>query len=273
MGRKRISEPIGIRLAAVDDEVVTAGAEDLDPGRRSQAGRVRVLVPQRRGSSGRGAVTDGSARGPKAVSAEVPHGIDGLGFDSITSATKVIASVWSPAMGIRCSGSQPSRIDSPSRRSLIRPGGAGSGTSRGWPSSRPTRCPGEFRTSFRSRSPARRGPSCSCRRGRHRSGRPGWCRSRRTTGSGVPDVCDDVVDVVGHDALAEVAELHHDDDAVDHARRCRRPRTGVDHVELGDEAQFGVPDRPLHRAECRRSDESHRRRDAGTPHGLDVLDP
>ena len=64
-----------------------------------------------------------AARGcsPNAVCAMSPHGRDGLTFDSITSATSVMASVCSPSIGSRSSGSQPSKIDSPRRRSLIRP--------------------------------------------------------------------------------------------------------------------------------------------------------
>ena len=58
---------------------------------------------------------------PKASWAMVPHDRVGLVCTSMTSATRVKASVRRPATTWRCRGSVPSRMDSPSRSSSTRP--------------------------------------------------------------------------------------------------------------------------------------------------------
>ena len=125
---------------------------------------------------------------PKAAWAVSPHGSAGFVFTSITSATRVNASVRRPSSTRRCSGSVPSRIASPRRRSLTRPGVGGAqrpvevrGVAAGHDrEARGRRLASTFSTS-------RESSSILAGRGRRRSGTPGWCRARRARRPGVLD--------------------------------------------------------------------------------------
>ncbi len=116
---------------------------------------------------------------PKAFWAMSPHGRDGFTWDSMTSATRVKASVCRSSTGRRCRASRPSRIASPRRRSFTRPTSvvpkAHSRFAELPPDTRSTPTPVERSTAVHESATAR-----SCCRGwaPPRSGRPGWCRRR-----------------------------------------------------------------------------------------------
>ena len=82
----------------------------------------------------------------------------------------------------------------------------------------------------------------------------------------------DLLEIAGHDAFPEIAELDHEHDAVEPARGLRGERERTNRVDPGVEAHVGVRDDAGRLAEHRRAQEGHRGRDLRPTHGLYVLD-
>ncbi len=160
----------------------------------------------------------------------------------MTSATRVNASVRRPSIGRRCSGSRPSRIDSPSRRSLTRPTSVSA--------ERPVEVGRVAARDDVEGDPERR---LERRRPEPDSsamlrGVGGDAALAGEVGADAPQVevreaqrlTGDAFEVAGQDALAEVAELDHEHDPVSPALDLGGGRQAIEDVELGVEAHVGV---------------------------------
>ncbi len=167
-----------------------------------------------------------------------------------------------PSIGVRRRGSRPSRIDSPRRRSSIRPTSA-----RPSAQSRLAEFPPDTTSSVvPSVASSERARSDSSPMLRSSGTTPLWqarlvpmprrveVRQRRRTCRATAS------DVVGQDALAEVAELDHEHHAVVAPLPRRRGRELREHDRLAVQAHVGARDDPVDLARQRRPDQRQRRR-------------
>ncbi len=213
------------------------------------------------------------AGGPKAERPVVPHGCAGLVFDSMTSPTSTMASGWRPVIVVPLRGSRPSRMDSPRRSSLTRPGSSSPSAQ-----ARLAEFPPEIRSSRRSNlvssaAAMRDSSAMLCRSGIT----PLWHArlvptpiNRRWRLRSV--ACTSSCELVLEGALAQVAELDHHDHVVHSAAIACRATERVDDVTLAVEAGRGPLDHGLDLAEHRSPDEGQWRDDPGVAHARQVLD-
>ena len=89
----------------------------------------------------------------------------------------------------------------------------------------------------------------------------------------LPQLAHDPEQVAGEDALAEVAQLDHEDDTVDPTLVDGGRREQAEHGHLGVHADVGVGHDPADLAGHGRADQRDRSGDARVAQGLDVLDP